>query len=121
MSVTKERKELVALQIRTGDGQAKNNNVLTELVDRIQKCIGNITCTSSGFRLFLTTDSQEVVQLLQNSYPDLLLFPGQIFHIDGDFGTPKDMDSAFRKVILDHMLLSRASKVKLSSKVVSRV
>lgn len=113
-TVTEQRKMLVALQIRTGDGQAKNSTILTELVQRFQECISNITSTSSGFRLFLTTDSQRVVQLLQKVHPDLLLFSGQIFHIDGDFGSPTDMDSAFRKVILDHMLLSRASKVIIS-------
>ena len=107
--------ETVAAQIRTGDSQVKNNTVLEDLLQHFRVCIDKIQSGASNVSgLFLTTDSDEVHRNLMVAYPDVLSFSGPITHIDGAFGVPHSSAKAFEKVVLDHLMLSRADYLVIS-------
>lgn len=108
-------KFILALQVRTGDSQAKQDTMLDDVVRYFQDCVGKIQASSrAGFRLFLTTDSLQVANRLKYAHPDMFVFEGQIVHIDGDFGSGESPSDAFRKVVLDHVMISQAQTLVIS-------
>ena len=114
-SVTAQRHRLLAVQIRTGDSQDKNTTVLTDLVQQFQTCVKNLSNVSpAAFDIFLTTDSNEALVAFRAAYPSLLTFAGDIYHIDGKFGAPVNADAAFRKTVLDHLMISQADDLLIS-------
>ncbi len=107
--------EILAVQVRTGDSQHKNFTVLDALLDRFQMCVQGIQSSSDKkYRLFLTTDSEVFAEKFAVLNSDVLSFPGQVFHVDGDFGTPNSVHDAFTKVLLDHIMLSQAHQLIIS-------
>lgn len=114
-AVAVHNQRLLAVQIRTGDNQIKNTTVLTDFIQLFQTCIQKLQRFSPvPFQVFLTTDSDEALQVFQAAYPSLLTFSGDIYHVDGRFGAPADPDAAFRKLVLDHLLISQADEVLIS-------
>ena len=102
-------KRIVAVQVRTGDGQTKRSSVITGLVERFQLCVNNIsTQLKTPVQVFLTSDVENVTQLFERTGMDLLTFEGQVFHIDGEFGNPANIDQAFQKLLLDHLMIGHA-------------
>ena len=107
--------QLLAVQVRTGDHQAKNLTVIEALTRHFKSCVAAIQDSSSQkYRVFLTTDSEEVEHLLRAAYPDLVNFPGELYHVDGSFGAPQSFDAAFSKVVLDHLMVSQAHLLLIS-------
>ena len=106
---------VLAVQIRSGDNQIKNATVLDDLIAAFERCIDQVSQRSSrGHALFLTTDSVEVENRTKAIYPELLQFTGPIAHVDGFFGAASNPDKAFRKVVLDHLMLSYADQLIIS-------
>ena len=114
-SVAAHNHRLLAVQIRTGDSQNKNMTVLTEFIQLFQTCVQKLKRLSpASFEIFLTTDSNEALVAFKVAYPHLLTFEGDIYHVDGPFGKPTDADAAFRKVVLDHLMISQADELLIS-------
>ena len=114
-TVAAQSDRLLAVQIRTGDSQNKNGTVLTEFIQLFKTCVQNLERFSqTPFQIFLTTDSDEALVAFKAAYPRLLFFAGDIFHVDGAFGAPVDADAAFRKLVLDHVMISQASDLLIS-------
>lgn len=114
MSVA-QSKPIIAVQIRSGDNQAKNATLLQELVDKFQVCITRLQHhLLKPYRIFLTTDSQDVVTMFKALHPDMLEFTGDIYHVDGPFGSTDNPDAAFSKVILDHVTISMSQELIIS-------
>lgn len=112
---TKDKQHMLALQIRTGDSQFKNDTVLNIVARRFADCVSNIQQASNfKFKIFLTTDAVEIEQKFKATHADLVMFNGQIVHIDGAFGPADSPASSFRKVVLDHIMISRATSLVLS-------
>ncbi len=108
---------VIAVQIRSGDNQIKNATVLDELVATFEQCLSQVSQRSSrDHALFLTTDSVEVENRIRTkaAYPDLRTFVGPIAHVDGFFGAAGNPDIAFRKIVLDHIMLSYANQLIIS-------
>ena len=106
---------VLAVQVRSGDSQNKNMTVIAKLVQLFDTCIVKIqNDMSSRPQIFLTTDSEEVVAEFEKLYPDMLSFAGQIYHVDGPFGSPSSPDSAFGKIVMDQLMLSQANKLLIS-------
>ena len=114
-SVALSNEKLLAIQIRTGDSQHKNLKVLNEFVQLFFDCVKVVQRASPTLlRVFLTTDSAQAVDMIQAEYPNLLTFDGEIYHVDGPFGSPVKPDAAFRKIVLDQMLISQADELIIS-------
>ena len=114
-NATKENRYVLALQVRTGDSQSKNDTVLERVVQYFEDCADRIQRASrKTFRIFLTTDSVGVVDRFAALHPDMSMFHGPIVHIDGAFGSADSPETAFRKVVLDHMMISKANTLILS-------
>ena len=114
-SVAAHNQRLLAVQIRTGDSRDKNATVLTEFIQLFQTCVRKLERFSPDpFQIFLTTDSNEALEAFKAAYPSLLTFSGDIYHVDGPFGAPEDPDAAFRKVVLDHLMISQADELLIS-------
>ncbi len=108
-------REIMAIQIRSGDSQSKNSTVLDDLVTHFRSCMMNVSRMSNAlFSVFLTTDSTEIEKRFQAIYPDLLAFDGPITHVDGFFGLASEPDLAFRKVVLDHIMISQSQQLIIS-------
>lgn len=106
---------MLAVQVRTGDSQAKNATVQALLFDYFDRCVDLVTKGSgTQFRLFVTTDSNYIVERFEAIYPNMLTFVGDIIHIDGSFGSSNDMHASFEKLVLDHITLSQADKLIIS-------
>lgn len=113
--VAQSGKRIVAVQVRTGDGQLKSDSILSRLVDQFQFCINNISIHSEKpVQVFLTTDFENITQLFKRTSIDLLTFEGQVFHLDGDFGDPANIDHAFQKLLMDHLMISHAHYAVIS-------
>lgn len=108
-----QNREIIAMQVRSGDNQVKNATVLSALVSSFRSCIADIP-TSSALTPFLTTDSTEVVDQFKTYSTNLLTFNGNIMHVDGIFGVDGSPDDGFRKVVLDHIMLSQAGTLVIS-------
>ena len=110
-----QRHKLLAVQIRTGDSQNKNSTILTECIQLFQTCVKKLERSSSSpFKIFLTTDSNEALETFREAHPNLLTFAGEIHHVDGPFGAPTSPDAAFRKLVLDHLMISQADEFLIS-------
>ena len=108
-------KRIVAVQVRTGDGQVKSDSIMSRLVDHFQSCINNITTQlETSTQVFLTTDFVNITRLFERADIDLLTFEGQVFHVDGEFGAPTNIDRAFEKLLLDHLMISHAHHAIIS-------
>lgn len=108
-------KAVVALQVRSGDSQVKNYTVMKSLVNAYSSCFESIeTFSKSAFTLFLSTDSDTIVAQFRKQYDNLLTFDGQITHVDGIFGADDNPVTAFDKVMLDHLMISRAEVIIIS-------
>lgn len=107
---------IVALQVRSGDSQSKNLTVMSTLVKTFSFCYASVVARSVPNVMvpFLTTDSPDVISLFQTSYPNLLTFTGTVMHVDGFFGADGNLHDGFRKVVLDHMMLTHADVVVIS-------
>ena len=113
--MTKDKKFMLALQIRTGDSQFKNDTVLEIVARHFTDCVSYIQQASKiRYKIFLTTDADEIEQKLRATHADLITFNGQIVHIDGAFGSADSPAASFRKVILDHIMISQATALVLS-------
>ena len=113
--IASQKQQVLAVQIRTGDGQAKDNGFLRRLLSHYARCVNDIQLGSNvTYRVFLTTDSEDVVHHMQSIYHDVLTFAGQIFHVDGIFGAPDSPSGAFKKVVLDHIMISQAHQLIIS-------
>lgn len=114
-SVLEAKGEIIGLQIRTGDGQTKDSEVMSGLVKAFDQCVQAITKGSElPFRLFFTTDFDNITSMFQATRVNMLTFDGPPFHIDGEFGTPTNLDKAFQKVVLDHLMISYSNRVIIS-------
>ena len=114
-SLEQADKQMLAVQIRTGDSQAKNTTVLDSLCDIFQACVNDIQKAHQGrYRLFLTSDSEYVVERLSANNGHVLQFAGEISHPDGQFGGQQNPDDSFRKLVLDHIMLSSADQLLIS-------
>ena len=109
-------RQVVALQVRSGDSQLKNTTVMSALVRTFSSCYAKINALSgpTTFTPFLTSDSPGVVSLFQTSHANLLTFTGTIMHVDGFFGADGSPHDGFRKVVLDHIMLSQADIILIS-------
>ena len=106
---------LLAVQIRTGDSQNKNLTVLTEYIQLFQTCVQKLErSATTSIEIFLTTDSDEALVAFKSAYPHLLTFAGDIYHVDGPFGKPVNAEAAFRKLALDHLMISQADQLLIS-------
>lgn len=109
------QQHVLAVQVRTGDSQSKNETLLKELLQYYELCIQNLQTTGNEtYQLFLTTDAEQVLELMKDAHPDMISFAGQIFHVDGNFGAPDSPHAAFKKVILDHLMISQSHKLIIS-------
>ena len=107
-------KNIVALQVRSGDNQVKNSTVLHDLVQVFDDCHQRIQEQGrEEHAVFLTTDSVEVLRLFESRYSGLITFEGEIMHVDGFFGG-QNTEQAFRKTVLDHLMISRAATLVIS-------
>ena len=107
--------KLLAVQIRTGDSQHKNATVLRDFTELFRTCVEKLGhLSSASYQIFLTTDSNEALLAFKEAFPSLLTFAGEISHVDGPFGPSDDFDAAFRKVVLDHLLISQADELLIS-------
>ena len=107
--------EIIGVHIRTGDGQTKDTKVVSGLVEAFDRCVQAITKDSQlPFRVFLTTDFDNVTSMMQATHLNLLTFDGPQFHIDGEFGSPTNLDKAVQKVVLDHLMISYSNRVIIS-------
>ena len=75
-----------------------------------QTCINKIlTHIANSFQIYLTTDLVNVTKHFQRLGSDLgldlLTFEDQVFHVDGDFGAPANIDHAFQKLLLYHLMI----------------
>lgn len=114
-SVLEAQGEIIGVQVRTGDGQTKDSTVLSGLVKAFERCVQAITKRSElPFHVFLTTDYDNVTSMFQATRFNMLTFDGPAFHIDGEFGAPTNLDKAFQKVILDHLMISYSNRVIIS-------
>ena len=108
-------RRILAVQIRSGDNQAKNETLIGDLAAIFMKCIEQVQSScDTKFTVFLTTDSDQVAARCISTFPDLLTFPGPILHLDGFFGASDSPDTAFQKVLLDHIMLSSAAELIIS-------
>ena len=108
-------RRILAVQIRSGDNQAKNDTVMSDLAAIFVNCIEHVqNISDTKFTVFLTTDSDHVAARFTSRFPDLLTFPGPILHLDGFFGASNSPDTAFQKVLLDHIMLSSAAELIIS-------
>ena len=108
-------KPIIAVQIRSGDNQAKNATMVQQLVNKFQICINQLQHHSqTPYQVFLTTESEDVVGTFKALHPDVLEFTGDIYHVDGPFGLTDNPDAAFRKVILDHLMISMSQHLIIS-------
>ena len=112
----KSRSEnIIAVQIRSGDSQAKNLTVLHDVVHHFQKCVNMVSQLSkSEYSVFLTTDSEEVKERFAQAGAALLTFDGPIAHVDGFFGLSHSPHLSFRKAVLDHMMISQSQQLVIS-------
>ena len=114
-SVKRQHHRLLAVQIRTGDSQNKNATVLAEFIQLFQQCVKKLEQLSPApLEVFLTTDSSEILEIFREAHPKLLTFAGEIYHVDGPFGAPTNPDTAFRKLVLDHLMISQADELLIS-------
>ena len=116
-NVTKElvdkHKSLLAVQVRTGDNQVKDRSVLESLFGIFETCISQIQHASEhAYRLFVTSDSDEVMELFLAAFPDALTNPGSIMHIDGVWGNADQV--SFGKLVLDHLMISQGEELVIS-------
>ena len=108
-------KRILAVQIRSGDSQAKNGTVIDNLAAVFLNCIQKVqTESDTEYAIFVTSDSDEVAARILSAFPEVLSFPGPIFHLDGFFGASDSPDAAFQKVLLDHIMLSSAAELVIS-------
>ena len=111
----KSDRHMMALQIRTGDSQFKNDTVMDTVTRYFSDCITSIQRISrSKYTIFLTTDSDAIQKRFRAAHADLKVFDGEIVHVDGAFGSADSSASAFRKIVLDHMMISQAKTLILS-------
>ena len=109
------QKDILAVQIRSGDNQAKNESVIEDLSAVFLNCVRQIqNASSTKYTVFLTTDSEQIGKRFSSAIPDLLTFTGPILHLDGFFGASETPDVAFQKVLLDHIMLSAAQELVIS-------
>ena len=72
-TVTVTDQRILAVQVRTGDGQIKNKSWLEELLKHYTACVEQLQSgTNTTYRVFLTTDSEEVVHDMRIVDPDVL-------------------------------------------------
>ena len=111
-----QSKKIIAFQVRSGDSQVKNTTVMSALVSTFNSCYATVSALSGPTALtpFLTTDSPGVFSLFETSFANLLTFKGTIMHVDGFFGADGSPHNGFRKVVLDHIMLSQADIVIIS-------
>ena len=108
-------KRILAVQIRSGDNQAKNVTVIDDLAAIFLECIQKVQNESdTEFAVFVTSDSDEVAARIMSAFPQVLSFPGPILHLDGYFGKSESPDAAFQKVLMDHIMLSSAAELVIS-------
>ena len=106
---------LIAVQMRTGDSRSKNLTMLDDLYRIFHSCVERIRHQTEGnYSVFVTSDSEYVMGKFAADEPGLISFAGKISHPDGQFGIPDDPDAAFRKLILDHIMLSHAQQLLVS-------
>lgn len=114
-NVAARAERLLAVQVRTGDSQSKNATVLNNFIRMFRDCVDKLNSTiGPPPTIFLTTDSSQALAIFQTHYPNLLTFSGEIFHVDGPFGNPDSPAAAFRKLVLDQMLLAQADELIIS-------
>ena len=112
-SVSASQGRLLAVQLRTGDSISKNGTVLREYIAMFCDCVRKIQMSRvTRMSVFLTTDSSEAAAMFQAEFPDAIVFAGEIFHVD--IGKPQSPDAAFRKLVLDHMMISHADHLLIS-------
>ena len=110
-----QNQPIIAVQIRSGDNQNKSAILLQDLVGKFHTCITRLQHYSqTPYRIFLTTDSFDVVTVFKALHPDVLEFKGDIYHVDGPFGSTDSPDAAFSKVILDHLTISMSQHLIIS-------
>lgn len=106
---------ILAVQIRSGDNQEKNDTIIDDLAAIFLTCIDEVQQAShQEYAVFLSSDSDQVASRIASVVPDLLTFPGPILHVDGVFGASDSPDEAFQKVLLDHLMLSSAAELIIS-------
>lgn len=110
-----EDKKLLAVQVRTGDSQEKDGHVLQVLFQHFQRCVVQLQqAKSSPFKIFVTTDSENVTNLFREVYPDSFVVAGQVSHVDGHFGVSGSPDVDFTKIVMDHLLIAFADDLIIS-------
>ncbi len=106
---------LIAVQVRTGDSRAKNLTMLDDVYHIFQSCVERIRHQDKvNYSVFVTSDSEYIMNKFAVDEPNLMSFAGKISHPDGQFGMPDDPDAAFRKLVLDHIMLSKAQQLLIS-------
>ncbi|DBA77838.1 TPA: hypothetical protein ACH3X1_016822 [Trebouxia sp. C0004] len=110
-----EDRSLLAVQVRTGDSQEKDGHVLQVLFQHFQKCVVQLQAAkSTPFKIFVTTDSENVTNLFREVYPDSFTVAGQVSHIDGHFGVSGSPDVDFTKSVIDYLLIAFADDLIIS-------